>query len=377
NQIRDLVLSIDKATGNKLDNSIRELILKLKAACARPEILERYKTYQTAEGVIGSYPTDKEGYAISFDPLIDEDGFWDCWLRYGVVVGKSVISHELSERAISRIHELMNLLSRGKCDLSRPETWGVIPVDDAGVPVLSRGFFEIYHDDILAQLRQSVRLYIHHVMFWGRADLWSSFDRLGIKLSGHKESKALPLHVDQNPRIHTDFKTTQGVLALTDCPVERGTFVGVPGSKKYFKEYEHMAEGQGEYVELNVSDPVAKILQQNMQPIPLRADDLISWDSRTTHANSENISDTIRYVAYISQGPAREDDLNTINARDEAFRTGMGSNVRDALMHASKPPRYTNPSAISRVRAPEQLTLLGKLLYGQEKYKTIESTPTA
>ncbi|MBU0859028.1 MAG: hypothetical protein KJ667_03745, partial [Alphaproteobacteria bacterium] len=66
---------------------------------------------------------------------------------------------------------------------------------------------------------------------------------------------------------------------------------------------------------------------------------------------------------------------DALAARREALATGLGSNVREALMHASKKPRYTAPEVLATVRQPEQLNLLGKLLYGTESYKKITAAP--
>lgn len=373
NNIKRLVKEIDEnyRTPKNIEVSIKKLLTKLKSNCLKKEAEERYSSYSNFEGILDRYPIDKDGYAVSFDPLSDEEAFYQCWKKFGIVVGRGVVPVEVRGGAINRIYEMMTSLSNGLCNLNKPDTWGNVPVDDNHTPVLSRGFFEVYHDRSLADLRQAIHLYIHHVVIWGRIDLWTSFDRFGVKLPEHKESKGLPLHVDQNPNVHPGFKTVQGVLALSDCPIERGTYVGVPGSKKYFPEYAKMAEGLGEYVELFMPDKIAPILQKNAQAIPLRAGDIISWDSRTTHANSENVSDQTRFVAYIAAGPAREENLELIKERNEAFQNSSGKNVREALMHASKPPRYTNPANLQRIRQPEELTLLGKLLYGQESYSTI------
>ena len=73
-------------------------------------------------------------------------------------------------------------------------------------------------------------------------------------------------------------------------------------------------------------------------------------------------------VAYISAGPARPERKDLAKARLDAFSPGVVANVRDARMHASKKPCYTNPEALKRTRNPERLTLLGKLLYGLEGY---------
>jgi hypothetical protein len=365
-QIRDLVWEIDgaKTCVTALDMKIRKLVGLLKASCARPEVGEDFRRYETAEAIMGRYPKDARGYAVSFDPLTQEDEFFETWCRFGIVVGKGVVWPDDRAHAIARIHAIVRDMSEGRCDLDRPETWDKIPTDDSGVPILSRGFFEFAHDESVATLRQSVRVYLHNVLIWRRADLWTTFDRLGVKLPGHGESRALPLHVDQNPNVHPLFRTVQGVLALDDCPVERGTFLGVPGSRKHFAEYAPMAKNQGEYVELDLHYPIAGVLEDNRQAIALRGGDMVSWDSRTTHANTENVSKLTRYVAYISSGIAREDNEQAIKSRQEGFRTGLGSNVRDAYMHASKPPRFTDAEAVSRVRKAENLTLLGRLLYG-------------
>ena len=376
NEIKALAARIEAAGPAATDSDIRALVGKLSESCASPENRARYETDPAADGVLEAYPVDEDGYARSFDPLADEEGFYKAWRRYGLVVGKSILSPAQCADAVAAIKSRFNALSRGACDLDKPASWQNMPRDANGTPVLTRGFFELYHDDAIARIRQNVRAYIHHVLIWGRTDLWTSFDRVGIKLPQHEESKALPLHVDQNPNIHPGFKTVQGVLALRDCPTERGTFFGVPGSRRYFSHYADMAKNKGEHVELDNSTAIAKAFNAKAQPIPLRAGDFVSWDSRTTHANTENVSNDTRFVLYLAAGPAREDLPEAIAARTDALASGIGSNVREALMHASKKPRYTNPDALTRVREPEQLNLLGKLLYGTESYAKI-AAPSA
>lgn len=378
-RIRELVGRIDAATSitPALGADIRELVGRLRWSCARPAVVADYAAYHDANGGIAPYPVDAGGYAMAFDPLRQEAAFRSAWHRYGIVVSKNAASPELCGQAIRRVGDLTRSASGGRCDLSRAETWGQMPLDAAGAPLLSRGFFEVYHDAVLAALRQSVRVYLHYVLVWGHADLWTSFDRLGVKLPGHVESQALPLHVDQNPNVHPSFRTVQGVLALSDCPAERGTFVGVPGSKLHFHDYRSMARNSGEYVELDTAAPIAATFAANMQPFPLRPGSLVSWDSRTTHANSENVSPDTRFVAYVACGPAREREEPFRNARNEAFRSGVGSNNRDALMHASKPPRYANHALLAGLRETESLTLLGRLLYGQETYAQIPAIESA
>ena len=349
--LKSLIQSIE--TGSlgltQLDDTLRSLVCELQ------KILPL--NISQPSGELGkSYPVDEEGYARSYCPLTQPDEFMSVWQHYGIVVGKQILGPLDCRKVLERIHGLLGLLDKGtRCDLQ-------------GVPVISRGFFEIYHDTSLANIRQSLRFYLHHVLIWQRADLWCSFDRFGIKPPEGESAAGLPLHVDQNPLVHPEFRTTQGVLALVDCPIERGTFMAVPGSRAHFPIYADMAKNRGEYVELDLSHPAAPDLCQTMQPLALRAGDLVTWDSRTTHGNTPNISNQTRYVAYVSAGPARPNDNEAVKARQDAFANGLGSNVRDALMHASKKPRFTDPDLIAKLREKEQLNLLGRYLYGQESY---------
>lgn len=369
-QVRDLVSRIENCSNNSdVDKLLLRLVQLLQARCAHPSVVARYEKYRTIEPDMRRLPVDLDGYVVGYDPLTEEKEFVDCWQKAGIVVGLNVVKPELCAATVARMHELMLGASDGKCDLDKPETWSNMPVDNAGVPIASRGFFEVYHDDAIAQIRQSVRVYLHYVLIWGRADLWTTFDRLGVKLPGHGESKALPLHVDQNPNVHPDFRTVQGVLALADCPRERGTFVGIPGSKRFFSYYGAMARNQGEYVELDLSVREMMPVVDCQQEFPLRAGSLVSWDSRTTHANSANVSDKTRYVAYIAFGLSKQDDDRALAWRVDGFMSGVGLNQRDAYMHASKKPRYSNHAKLATLRRREQLNLLGRLIHGQQRYE--------
>lgn len=372
-QVRDFVAQIEtaQATGADCDAAVRALVTRLAANCAQPPHTVIFRPpYQP-------YPIDEDGFAVSFDPLTQEAEFQAVWAQNGFVVGKQIASPAQCAQTIARIAHIFNAAGQGDCIFDQPDTWANMPVDADGTPLLSRGFLEIYHDDALAQIRQNVRAYIQHVLIWRQADLWTSFDRVGVKLPDHAESGGLPLHVDQNPNIHPRFRTVQGVLALSDCPVERGTFCAVPSSRAAFGLYADMAKNSGDYIELDQSRGRAKVLASYAQAIPLRAGDMVSWDSRTTHANTANISDQTRMVAYVAAGPAREHDAALVAARMDALASGVGLNLRDALMHASKKPRFTNPDLLAAHRAPEQLNLLGKLLYGTARYDDITAPAVA
>jgi hypothetical protein len=240
-----------------------------------------------------------------------------------------------------------------------------VPRDGDGTPLFSRGFYEIYHDAIWASIRQSLRLYLHHVLIWGTPRLWSTFDRFGVKPPEHPESKALPLHTDQSPTIHPQFRTIQGILALSNCPLELGVTVMVPGSRTHFEELADFTVPGKQYVELSdSSSSVITRLREHAQAIPLRAGDILTWDSRCVHANTANqTADSTRYVALVAAGRARTGHA-LLEARKQSFASGLGVNERDAYLHASIRPRYRDHAAFARVRETEHLDVLGQRLYG-------------
>lgn len=366
-KIKNIVSEIEQSKKLPTDKQVIELLSTLKNQLALPE--NKSSVDSISRLTSDSYPVDVDGYAKSFDPINDEEGLVDTWNQFGIVVVKQIVTSQQCDQTIKAMNQLVADMSTNTCSLNKSETWSHIPKDSAGVSFISRGFFELYHDHVLAQIRQSVRHYIAEVLIWRRYDLWTSFDRLGIKLPEHAESKALALHVDQNPKIHKSFKTVQGVIALADCPVERGTFVAAVGSRNHFLEYKQHAPDKGEYVELPKNLNGALWIEERLQAFPLRKGDMVLWDSRTTHANTENISQDIRYVAYVAAGPAREQESELVAARRDACISGVGSNNREALMHASKKPRYQNPEIVQSLRTPEELSLLGKLMYGIETYE--------
>lgn len=333
-------------------------------------ISESLKKFQPERNLIQNfsstfkkYPIEND-YAVAFDSLTQSKELLEHWYQYGFVVGKDVVSSEISSNTI---HKMISIAQ--SFDLNSEDSY---LKDSQGTPILSRGFFELYHDNSLAQIRQSIRLYLHFCLIWNTPYLWTSFDRLGIKTPSGESSVGLDLHVDQNPNVHAKFTTIQGVLALEDCPVERGTFVVVPGSIDFFKDYTQFIKSgyKGEFIPLEDSY-LKEYLTTYKQIIPLRKNCIVSWDSRTTHANSSNLSDINRYVCYISAGIAKENRNDLISVRKNSFISGLGENNREAYLHASKKPRFTNQEYINSIRDLEQLTPLGECLYGFKSYASL------
>src|SRR5690349_9139254 len=96
------------------DLKLQELIAILKQNCEKDEIKQRYQNYKGNGGSaeidfkeIGYYPVDPLGFAQSFDPLQDEEAFWNCWYKYGIIVTKNAVSSILCKNTINRIQQIV------------------------------------------------------------------------------------------------------------------------------------------------------------------------------------------------------------------------------------------------------------------------------
>lgn len=319
------------------------------------------ESFKNNRHYINSLKEKSETYQLevqSINPFENEEDFLLHWFKFGFVIGKGIISENICDNTILKLQKKLSQLN---LNIYNNETW---LKDKNGVPLISRGFLDIYHDKLLSDIRQNKLLYLYHTLLWQDVKLNTTFDRLGIKIKGIEGSEGLPLHVDQNPNVHPNFQTIQGVLALNDCS-KNGTVV-VPKSNKIFNQYKDFIKDgyKGEYVELEKDSELFKLLNDKKIIAPLKKGDIISWDSRTTHTNITN-NNNDRYVMYLSTGKEITEELY-LKERKELFISGNGKNVRNAYCHASKKPRFSD--SLNNYREKEELTELGNLLYGFKSY---------
>lgn len=218
------------------------------------------------------------------------------------------------------------------------------------------GFMDLYHDDALAQLRQDPRVYEVFTAILESEKLWVVFDRV-IHQKTDEGEDPLPPHVDQNPVTHPGFFNVQAMIALRDMNESTGTLAVIPKSPLFFHEYIAWTKPGDGYVEY----------QREMLPtfagLRLKAGEIVIWDSRTTHSRFRGIPKADRYSALITFTLAKEDP-ELIAMRQKYFTEGMGWNCHEAGLRATARPRC----AQSLRHNPEQLTELGRKLYGLEKW---------
>jgi len=230
---------------------------------------------------------------------------------------------------------------------------------------IKSGFLELTHDHALAELRQDTLMYKVFANLFGTDKLWSVFDRV-IYHPPNSEPELLNPHVDQSPVTHPDFYAVQGMLALEAMNEFTGTLALIPTSQKWFHVYAHWAKGNEQFIE----NQAPQLPPMTALCVPEGA--LIIWDSRTTHSRYWGIQEKQhrkpRFAALITYmvapNPEDEKTQEWIAIRKECFLAGISKNNHEAGMRATAAPRYE----ASLRKRPEQLTSLGRKLYGVEPW---------
>ena len=165
------------------------------------------------------------------------------------------------------------------------------------------GMVEVYNHQFLWDNRQYPRVYNAFVDVWDREALWVTIDRAnlnppnrGIRPFGgfihwDSDTSAVPLPVN-----------VQGVLSLVDTDAEVGGFQCVP---ELFRTLEEWIATQPR--DRNPFYPDTTGFQ--IQFIPLKAGDLLIWNTLLAHGIKPNTSpDRVRMAQYISMYPADENN---------------------------------------------------------------------
>lgn len=172
-------------------------------------------------------------------------------------------------------------------------------------PHRTNGMVELYQHQALWDNRQHPRVYQAFREIYGAEALWVSEDRACMKPPMH------PAHPEYDHKgfTHWDVDTSrlplpfrvQGVLALTDTSTDMGGFQCIPG---FHKDLDKWIAAQP--VDRDPRAPDLNALPPGMRvtPIPMRAGDLLIWDTLLAHGNGHNVSDKPRWAQYITMSPA-------------------------------------------------------------------------
>lgn len=262
-----------------------------------------------------------------------EDDFLDFFQKEGYVVLKNVSTKENLDKLLDLISNTMHKDIKNKRRL---------------------GFLDIYHDNILAKIRQCKKMTLAFEKIFGKK-LWVVFDRIIFIKAGEKLEE-LPAHIDQNMIKNKNFFNVQGLLALKDMNMKTGTIALVPKSHLWASNYKEWTKEKDGFIDYKGNESLA------FKAIELKEGEIVIWDSRTTHSRYLGSLED-RYSMMISYVPA-VDNEELRKLRIEQLKKGTGLNNHEAGLRATANPRCE----VSLRNEEENLDSYGRLIYGLDSW---------
>ena len=274
------------------------------------------------------------------------DADWEHWTTRGYVVVTNAVPPDHIERLKSLLWEFEEK------DPDDPATWNRGDRRSHQMKELGNtGMVEIYNHQYLWDNRQHPRVYDAFVDIWDREDLWVTIDRANLNTPnrGGRQFDGF-IHWDVDSTADPLPVNVQGVLSLVDTDPEVGGFQCVPDLFRNFEEWTLTQPSNRDPFHPNVSD-------FNLEFVPLKAGDLLIWNSLLAHGIKPNRSpDRARMAQYISMYPADETNEALRRQRITSWRE------REAPRGVAFPgdPREWEKTRYETAR----LTELGKRLLG-------------
>ena len=267
----------------------------------------------------------------------------------GYLVVPNAVPQENLDALISAIFEYLEM------DANDPSTW--YPAERKSALV------HFHQHPALWANRQYPKVHDIFTDLLGTEKLWVSLDRAGMKPPVNPDH---PLG-DDNGFIHWDLDTTkplptrpfvQGVLSLTDTDADMGGFQCIPGFHKNLDQW------LDAYPEARPArSPKSFPLPEGMAitPIPMKAGDLVIWNSLLAHGNGRNEGTRPRLAQYL-----------TMHRVPENFEEGVADRIasfEEKRATLSWEREVPEPYKGSERKYPHaELTPLGRKLLGMDTW---------
>lgn len=269
----------------------------------------------------------------------------------GYVVVKNVVPKALCDAVIAAEYDFL-----GFCP-NNPEGWYQEPLRRGGM-------LELYQHQALWDTRQHPKVHAVFAEFYATEKLWVSIDRVNFNPPIHSEHPEYDhlgmIHWDIDPReAHTAPRRVQGVLYISDTPVERGGFCCVPGHHKLIERWAATREAIPGAPEEGKRSPKDKS-EVEIVAIPAEAGDFVIWSTRLLHGNGRNLSDQPRLAQYITMYPERYDEEKERENRVHRWQERLNP---DAFWAPGDPRRWEHEHGKTA-----ELTALGEKLLGLARW---------
>ncbi|MBU6952600.1 phytanoyl-CoA dioxygenase family protein [Hahella sp. HN01] len=273
--------------------------------------------------------------------------FWRTW-------GYIIIPNAVDAKQVQAVQSL--LWEFTEMDPKDAATWSKPQLRQHEMKELNNsGMVECYHHQTLWDSRQTQRVYDAFVDIWDREDLWVTIDRANLN-TPNRDGRQFSgfIHWDADSTMNPPPIGVQGVLALSDTDEHCGGFQCVP---QLFHDFEQWKQNQPAG-----RDPwVPDLTGYEPEFIPMRAGDLLIFNSLLAHGIRPNQSDRVRMAQYISMAPANESDEEMRQWRVTSWR------------EHTPPQGFAfpgDPREWEKTRYPQaQLTPLGEKLLGLKSWR--------
>lgn len=220
---------------------------------------------------------------------------FEFWQHNGYLVIPQIISQEAVKRSQDFLWEFQEM------DPQDPQTWYQAQRrDHAMVELNNSGMVECYNHQILWDNRQNPDVYNAFVDIWDQENLWVTIDRAKLN-PPNRSGRAFSgfIHWDADTSLDPLPINVQGVLALSDTSEETGGFQCVP---ELYRQLEEWRKTQPDDRDPYVPD----LTGFDVEFIPMKAGDLLIFNSLLAHGIRPNQSNQVRMAQYISMVPAEE-----------------------------------------------------------------------
>jgi ectoine hydroxylase-related dioxygenase (phytanoyl-CoA dioxygenase family) len=267
----------------------------------------------------------------------------------GYLVVRDIVPKTNCDAVIDAIFAFLEM------DRNNPEDW-------YRAPHRTNGMVEIYHDQALWDNRQHSNMHQVFSEIYGTEKLLVSEDRAGFKPPQHPAHPEYAdkgfVHWDTDTRVWPQHFQVQAVLSLADTTPDMGGFQCVPG---FHKDLDKWIATQPADRSPYMPDLAALPVGMAVTPIPMRAGDLVIWDTLLAHGNGHNVSNRPRLAQYITMFPAERFTADDIAARIDRFDRRVPPPNARAF---PGDPRQRE----TLLGKPPQLTALGRKLLGADAW---------
>ena len=206
--------------------------------------------------------------------------------------------------------------------------------------------------------RQAQRVYDAFVDIWDDEALWVTLDRANLNTPNRgKRRFGGFIHWDADTTLAPLPVNVQGVLALSDTCEEVGGFQCIPDLFEHFEAWRATAPASRRPFR-----PELATVPWPVRFVPMKAGDLLIFNSLLAHGIRPNVSDTgVRLAQYISFAPAGGSQDPLRESRIASWR------------HCTPPTGHAFPGDPrgweQRLGAPAALTPLGEKILGSRRWE--------